>query len=67
MKYTFHVPDMECKHCQMTLQQALKEMPGVKNVEVLLGEKLVKVDGDVDETTITEQIEKAGYSATKRE
>ncbi len=51
----------------MTLQQALKEMPGVKNVEVLLGEKLVKVDGDVDETTITEQIEKAGYSATKRE
>ena len=67
VKYTFHVPDMECKHCQMTLQQALKEMPGVKNVEVLLGEKLVKVDGDVDETTIRKQLEKAGYSATKRE
>jgi uncharacterized membrane protein YraQ (UPF0718 family)/copper chaperone CopZ len=67
VKYTFHVPDMECKHCQMTLQQALKEMPGVKNVEVLLGEKLVKLDGEVDETTIRKQLEKAGYSATKRE
>lgn len=65
-KYTFYVPDMDCKHCQMAIQQALKGIPGVKSVEVLLDEKLVKVDGEVDKTTITEQLEKAGYTAKER-
>jgi len=62
-KYTFHVPDMDCKHCQMALEQALNGTPGVKSVEVRLDEKLVKVDGEVDETAILKRIEKAGYSA----
>ncbi|UCB52436.1 MAG: permease [Candidatus Zixiibacteriota bacterium] len=66
-KFTFHVPDMECKHCQMKVEQAVKELPGVRNVEVLLGDNLVKVDGEVDEKSIEEKLEKAGYKATKRE
>jgi len=65
-KYTFFVPDMDCKHCQMAIQQALKGIPGVKSVEVLLDEKLVKVDGEVDRATITEQLERAGYTAKER-
>ncbi|MCK4403714.1 MAG: heavy-metal-associated domain-containing protein [candidate division Zixibacteria bacterium] len=65
-KYTFYVPDMDCKHCQSAVEKALKEIPGVRNVEVLLEEKLVKVDGEVDKTTITEQLEKAGYTAKER-
>lgn len=65
-KYTFHVPDMDCKHCQMAIRQALKGIPGVKSVEVLLDEKLVKVDGEVDKITITEQLERAGYTAKER-
>ena len=65
-RYTFFVPDMDCKHCQMAIQQALKGIPGVKSVEVLLDEKLVKVDGEVDKTTITEQLKKAGYTAKER-
>jgi uncharacterized membrane protein YraQ (UPF0718 family)/copper chaperone CopZ len=66
-KYTFQVPDMDCKHCQAALEQALNGTPGVKGVEVLLDEKLVKVDGEVDETTILRQIEKAGYTAERVE
>lgn len=66
-KYTFQVPDMDCKHCQAALEQALNGTPGVRRVEVLLDEKLVKVDGEVEETTILKQIEKAGYSARKIE
>ncbi|MGB2980693.1 MAG: heavy-metal-associated domain-containing protein, partial [Candidatus Zixiibacteriota bacterium] len=66
-RFTFHVPDMECKHCQMKVEQAVKEVPGVRNVEVLLGDNLVKVDGEVDEKSIEEKLEKAGYKATKRE
>jgi copper chaperone CopZ len=64
---TFHVPDMECKHCQSKVEQALKELPGVKNVEVLLDENLVKVEGEADEGSIKEQIKKAGFTAAKRE
>lgn len=66
-RFTFHVPDMECKTCQMKVEQAVKELPGVTKVEVLLGDNLVKVDGEVDEKSIEEKLEKAGYKATKRE
>jgi len=65
-KYTFFVPDMNCKHCQSAVEKALRGIPGAKNVEVLLDERLVKVYGDVNETTITEQLEKAGYTAKER-
>ena len=66
-KYTFQVPDMDCKHCQASLEQALNGTPGVRRVEVLLDEKLVRVDGEVEETTILKRIEKAGYSAKRVE
>ena len=65
-KYTFHVPDMNCKHCQSAVEKALKGIPGVQNFEVLLEEKLVKVDGDVDKITVTGQLKKAGYTAKER-
>jgi hypothetical protein len=67
MKYTFHVPDMNCKHCQSAVEKALKGIPGVKNVEVSLDRRMVKVDGEVDKKTITEQIEKAGFNPAKAE
>jgi uncharacterized membrane protein YraQ (UPF0718 family)/copper chaperone CopZ len=66
-RYTFHVPDMECKHCQLKVEQAVKEVPGVRNVEVLLGDNLVKVDGEVDEKSLKEKIEEAGYTVAKKE
>ena len=66
-RFTFHVPDMECKSCQMKVEQAVKGLPGVTSVEVLLGDNLVKVDGEVDEKSLKEKIEKAGYTVTKRE
>ncbi|MGB2990345.1 MAG: permease [Candidatus Zixiibacteriota bacterium] len=66
-RFTFHVPEMECKTCQMKVERAVKELPGVRHVEVLLGDNLVKVDGEVDEKSIEEKLEKAGYKATKRE
>jgi copper chaperone CopZ len=67
MKYTFHVPDMNCKHCQSAVEKALKGIPGVKNVEISLDQRMVKVDGEVDERTISEQIEKAGFKSAKAE
>lgn len=66
MDYSFLVPNMTCKHCQMTIEQALKKVPGIKKVEVYLDEKLVKVDGDIDENKIIKQIEKAGYNVERK-
>lgn len=65
MKYTFDVPDISCKHCKMTIEQALKEVPGIEKVDVSVDNKVVKVDGDVDESEVIRQIEKAGYTVKK--
>ena len=66
-KYTFCVPDMDCKHCQSAVEQALKDTPGVRSAEVLLDERLVKVDGEVDGETVLKRLKKAGYAAKKIE
>jgi len=66
-RYTFRVPDMNCKHCQSAVENALKGIPGIRSVEISLDERLVKVDGEVDEKTITKQIEKAGFNPAKAE
>ncbi len=66
-KYTFRVPDMNCKHCQAAVQQTLREIPGVTTVEVLLDERLVKVGGEAKGETILQRLEKAGYTAKQVE
>ena len=66
-KLTLHVPNMDCRHCQMKVEQAVKELPGVTNVEVVPGDKLVKVYGETDEKSLKERIEKAGYTVAYTE
>jgi uncharacterized membrane protein YraQ (UPF0718 family)/copper chaperone CopZ len=66
-RYNLHVPNMECKHCQMKVEQAVRELPGVKSVQVFLGDNLVKVDGEVDGKSLKEKIEKAGYTVAEKE
>jgi copper chaperone CopZ len=49
----------------MTIEQALKEVPGIERVDVSVDNKVVKVDGDVDESEVISRIEKAGYSVKR--
>ena len=65
MDHSFYVTNMTCKHCQMTIEQALKNVPGVKRIEVYLDKKLVKVDGEIDEGLVVKQIEDAGYNVKR--
>lgn len=65
MDYSFYVPNMTCKHCQMTIEQALKKVPGVKKFDVILDKKLVNIDGDINEETVMKQIEDAGYDVRR--
>jgi len=65
MEYSFHVPDMTCKHCQMTIENSLKKLPGIENIVISLADKTVSVDGEVDKNTIIKQIEGVGYTVEK--
>jgi copper chaperone CopZ len=61
-RFTFTVPDMNCKHCQATVTKALNEVPGITNVEIALDERLVRVNGDVDRETVEKKIKEAGFN-----
>ncbi|HCK99260.1 MAG TPA: hypothetical protein DHW42_04040 [Candidatus Marinimicrobia bacterium] len=65
MEYSFHVPDMTCKHCQLTIENSLKKLPGIENVVISLADKTVSVDGEVDKNSIIKQIEDVGYTVEK--
>lgn len=67
MRYIVEVPDMSCKHCQMTIENALSKLPGVEKVRVNLETKEVAVDGEIEEGRVIETIKKAGYNPKIKE
>ena len=62
MKLELSVKDMTCKHCEMTVKNAVESVPGVEKVVVDLGRKVVGVDGNVSTEAVEKAIEKAGYT-----
>ena len=62
MDIELNVPGISCKHCKMTIEQELRKIEGVDEVNVSVDDKLVQVNGNINESVIIEGIEKAGYS-----
>ena len=60
---TFKVPDASCKHCSMTITNALKDLSGVEQVNVDLDTRLVTVgfDAPIDIAEISKAMKDAGY------
>ncbi len=58
------IEGMQCDHCKMTVEKALRELDGVTKVEVDLKNKsaVIKTNKEVDNKKITEVIRKAGYT-----
>ncbi len=59
-----HVEGMTCKHCKMSVENALKTLDGVQNATVDLDSKTVSIDYDpavVDEESLKKIIGEAGY------
>ena len=53
---------MSCGHCVKAVEEALKELDGVKSVVVDLEGKKAVVEGDnLDDNKIKEAIDEAGY------
>ena len=67
MQLELSVKDMTCKHCEMTVKNAVESVPGVKKVVVDLGRKIVGVDGNVSAEAVEKAIENAGYTPKKIE
>lgn len=63
MSIVFNVPDMSCQHCVNTIDNAIRELTGIKDIFINLKTKKVKVIGNVSKDLIISVIKSAGYSA----
>ena len=48
MEKTMQINGMMCNHCKMTVEKAIKAVPGVENVEVDLAAKCAKITLNAD-------------------
>lgn len=61
---TIKIEGMSCMHCAKKVENALKEIKGVKSVKVMLEEKKADVilKEDVDDKVLKDKIEELGYT-----
>ena len=60
---TVQIEGMSCCHCTNKVEMALKELPGVKSVKVVLENKKAEIvsNKEIDDETIKRVIEEIGY------
>jgi copper chaperone len=66
---TLSVPDVSCEHCVMTINGALRQQPGVKDIKVDLDNKTVSFQYDPNQIAlaqIEEVLDDAGYTVANR-
>lgn len=61
------VDGMTCGHCAMSVKEELSEMPGVKNVDVILNsgatsKVTVLTDTPLDDAALSDAVSEAGYT-----
>ncbi len=63
MKKTLKIKGMTCNHCKMTVEKALKAVPGVENAEVDLEAQTccVTLSKPVDDDILAEAVVRVGY------
>lgn len=66
MKIEMNVNDMTCKHCKMTIENALNKIEGVDRIFVNIDNKTVGIDGDVSQDIIKKAIKDAGYTPEEK-
>jgi copper chaperone len=55
-----------CSHCQIAVQNALKNVLGVQDANVDLGQGIATVQGDVDSQALIKAVVDEGYNAQLR-
>jgi len=66
MKKQIKIEGMSCGHCIKHVEEALKEITGVTNVQVSLQDKnaVVEIANTVSDRMLKEAIEEVGYDVT---
>jgi Cu+-exporting ATPase len=59
------IAGMACAGCVSAVENALKEVPGVEDAVVNLGERTATVSGEVAAEALIEAVKKAGYNAAE--
>lgn len=67
MEKTMQINGMMCSHCKMTVEKALKAVPGVENAEVDLAAKRAKItlNADVADDVLMDAVAKKGFTPVK--
>ena len=67
MEKTMQINGMMCNHCKMTVEKALKTVPGVENAEVDLAAKCAKItlNADVADDVLMDAVAKKGFTPMK--
>lgn len=55
------IEGMTCGHCKMSIEKALREVPGVVSATVNLEKKEAVVEGNADMVAMKNAVEDAGY------
>ena len=62
MEMTMHIEGMSCNHCKMSVEKALKALPGVTDAQVSLEAKTALVTGGaLDKSAMKEAVTEAGF------
>lgn len=63
------IEGMSCGHCAAHVEEALKEVDGIKSVKVTLKDKnaVIELTHDVDDEKLKEAIDEAGYELVRIE
>jgi copper chaperone CopZ len=65
--HQLYVPEMNCKHCKMTVENALEVVQGVNDVVIDLDSRTVGVDGEVNRDQLVQAIQDAGFAVEEKE
>lgn len=63
----YRVPEVSCQHCVRAITEELRRIPGVREVEVDLATKVVRVvvEESVSDDQVRAGIEAAGYAVAR--
>lgn len=63
----YQVTGMTCGHCEMSIREEVREIAGVKEIQISAqtGKLAVTADTEIDDAKILAAVEEAGYSAVR--
>lgn len=60
----FEITGMSCGHCRSAVESAIREVAGVKSVNVDLERGRATVEGQASVPDVVQAVEESGYAAT---